>query len=162
MSDTALSIPPCSEGLERAWRRCHRHQVVSYYDFTPYSLSTAIGEMPCGCDIRDCESITEPEALSYLVTPSATTQKPAPDNLAIIRDGYLILYHQGESNHCPGCGKSQWMIGRSTAECAFCGTALQLAAPADPTERDILPAETPPTKIQLEKGPDHGITSPQG
>ena len=40
--------------------------------------------------------------------------------------GYLPLYHQGEVNRCPGCLRSQWLIGRSTAECAFCGTALPL------------------------------------
>jgi hypothetical protein len=30
-------------------------------------------------------------------------------------------------NHCPGCGRIQWLIGRVSAECAFCGTALPLA-----------------------------------
>jgi hypothetical protein len=42
--------------------------------------------------------------------------------------GYRIAYHPQEPNHCPGCGKSHWMIGRLTAECAFCGTALPLIA----------------------------------
>lgn len=42
--------------------------------------------------------------------------------------GYRIAYHQQEANHCPGCGKSHWMIGRMTAECAYCGTALPLNA----------------------------------
>ena len=40
--------------------------------------------------------------------------------------GYRIAYRQHEANHCPGCGQSQWMIGRMTAECAHCGTALPL------------------------------------
>lgn len=40
--------------------------------------------------------------------------------------GYIPLYHLGEVNHCPGCLRSHWLIGRSTAECAFCGTALPL------------------------------------
>lgn len=40
--------------------------------------------------------------------------------------GYLPVYHMGELNRCPGCLRSQWFIGRSTAECAFCGTALPL------------------------------------
>jgi len=39
----------------------------------------------------------------------------------------ILRYQQGEHNHCPGCGRSQWLIGRSTAECAFCHTALPLA-----------------------------------
>jgi hypothetical protein len=42
--------------------------------------------------------------------------------------GYRVAYHPQETNHCPGCGKSHWMIGRMTAECAFCGTALPLIA----------------------------------
>jgi hypothetical protein len=32
-----------------------------------------------------------------------------------------------ETNHCPGCGRTHWIIGRVTAECAFCGSALPLA-----------------------------------
>jgi hypothetical protein len=44
------------------------------------------------------------------------------------RSGYRVAYRPHESNHCPGCGKSQWLIGRLTAECAFCATALPLIA----------------------------------
>lgn len=44
--------------------------------------------------------------------------------------GYVILYHRAETNHCPGCGRSQWLVGRSTAECAHCGTALPIIQPA--------------------------------
>ncbi len=40
--------------------------------------------------------------------------------------GYSPIYHPGEVNRCPGCLRSQWLVGRSTAECAFCGTALPL------------------------------------
>ena len=40
--------------------------------------------------------------------------------------GYMPLYHSGEVNHCPGCLHSHWFIGRSSAECAFCGTTLTL------------------------------------
>lgn len=35
-------------------------------------------------------------------------------------------YRPHETNACPGCGQSHWMVGRMTAECAFCGTALPL------------------------------------
>jgi hypothetical protein len=45
--------------------------------------------------------------------------------------GYRVAYRQQEQNHCPGCGKSHWMIGRLTAECAFCGVALPLVAGAN-------------------------------
>lgn len=37
-------------------------------------------------------------------------------------------YRFGETNHCRGCGRSQWYIGRTTAECAFCSTAIPLEA----------------------------------
>ena len=40
--------------------------------------------------------------------------------------GYIIHYHVGEANHCPSCGRSQWMVGRLMAECAYCETALPL------------------------------------
>jgi hypothetical protein len=36
------------------------------------------------------------------------------------------IYYEGETNHCPGCSRTQWHIGRMTAECAFCATALPL------------------------------------
>jgi len=45
---------------------------------------------------------------------------------AIGRSGYRIAYHSHEVNHCPGCGKSHWLMGRMTAECAYCATALPL------------------------------------
>lgn len=42
--------------------------------------------------------------------------------------GYRVMYYQGEHNHCPGCGHSNWHIGRASAQCAFCDTTLLLAA----------------------------------
>lgn len=41
--------------------------------------------------------------------------------------GYHAVYRGGEINHCPGCGRTHWMIGRLLAECAFCATALPLS-----------------------------------
>ena len=40
--------------------------------------------------------------------------------------GYHAVYHAGEINHCPGCGRTHWIIGRISAECAFCSTAMPL------------------------------------
>lgn len=40
---------------------------------------------------------------------------------------YQPVYHDGKVNHCPGCGRTHWLIGRISAECAFCATALPLA-----------------------------------
>ena len=40
--------------------------------------------------------------------------------------GYHAVYRAGQTNHCPGCGRSHWIVGRLLAECAFCSTALPL------------------------------------
>ena len=41
--------------------------------------------------------------------------------------GYAIVYRPGAANFCPGCGRSHWYIGRSSAECAFCALAMPFA-----------------------------------
>ena len=41
--------------------------------------------------------------------------------------GYSIVYRAEEVNRCPGCGRTHWFVGRLSAECAFCETALPLA-----------------------------------
>lgn len=40
--------------------------------------------------------------------------------------GYHVVYREHEVNHCPGCGRTHWYVGRVLAECAFCQTALPL------------------------------------
>jgi hypothetical protein len=40
--------------------------------------------------------------------------------------GYCIVYREDVVNHCPGCGRTHWYVGRTTAECGFCTTALPL------------------------------------
>jgi hypothetical protein len=42
--------------------------------------------------------------------------------------GHHTIYREGEVNFCPGCGRTQWHIGRVSAECAFCSTAMPLEA----------------------------------
>jgi len=42
--------------------------------------------------------------------------------------GYHVVYREHEVNHCPGCSRTHWFVGRTMAECAFCGTALPLEA----------------------------------
>ncbi|HEX8640643.1 MAG TPA: hypothetical protein VF704_05750 [Allosphingosinicella sp.] len=42
------------------------------------------------------------------------------------RRGYAMVYRQDETNHCPGCGRTHWYVGRVSAECGFCATALPL------------------------------------
>lgn len=49
-----------------------------------------------------------------------------PCNVAAGQSGYRIAFHLDERNVCPGCGRSHWLVGRMTAECAFCATAIPL------------------------------------
>lgn len=41
--------------------------------------------------------------------------------------GYCPVYRDNQVNHCPGCGRTHWYVGRFSAECGFCATALPLA-----------------------------------
>lgn len=54
-----------------------------------------------------------------------------PRNHAFARQvanrGFQPLYHAGEPNRCPGCGGQHWHVGRMSAECATCATAIPLA-----------------------------------
>lgn len=57
--------------------------------------------------------VTEPARLAPSVDPALR--------------GFHVVYRAGETNHCPGCGRSHWLVGRALAECAFCACALPLA-----------------------------------
>jgi hypothetical protein len=41
--------------------------------------------------------------------------------------GYHAAYRFNEINRCPGCGRSHWHVGRVSAQCAFCDTAIPFA-----------------------------------
>ena len=43
--------------------------------------------------------------------------------------GYHVPY-RGSETPCPGCGRSNWYVGRMSAECAFCSTAVARAEAA--------------------------------
>ncbi|MCW3835996.1 hypothetical protein ACFQ1E_08090 [Sphingomonas canadensis] len=47
---------------------------------------------------------------------------PSRENL---KQGYAPLYRAGMA--CPGCGAGHWIVGRASAECASCHTAIPLA-----------------------------------
>ncbi len=53
---------------------------------------------------------------------------PSSHNPAV--RGYHAVYRENETNHCPGCGRTHWFVGRISAECGFCSTALPLAESA--------------------------------
>jgi len=54
-----------------------------------------------------------------------------PETLAdrLARRAYKAVYRPGQVNACPGCGRSQWIVGRTSAECAYasCGALLPLS-----------------------------------
>lgn len=45
--------------------------------------------------------------------------------------GHHVAYRGDGHDRCPGCGRSHWYVGRLSAECAFCTTAIPLAGNAD-------------------------------
>ena len=53
--------------------------------------------------------------------------EPAPFAPGLAKRGHHVVYRAQETNRCPGCGRSNWHVGRLTAECAFCGAAVPLA-----------------------------------
>jgi hypothetical protein len=58
-------------------------------------------------------------------------ERAKPDFAAgLAKRGHHIVYRVNDANHCPGCGRSQWYVGRVSAECGFCGTAVPLAETA--------------------------------
>lgn len=50
--------------------------------------------------------------------------------------GYHAVYREGQVNYCPGCSRTHWIIGRVTAECAFCSTALPLGDGCNQRDED--------------------------
>lgn len=65
---------------------------------------------------------------------------------SLAKRGHHIVYRANEANHCPGCGRSHWYIGRLSAECGFCGAAVALAettreaAQASPRASRVVPS----------------------
>jgi hypothetical protein len=57
------------------------------------------------------------------IMPHITDQRPPSTQAA---RGYHAVYRDGSVNHCPGCGRTHWYVGRLLAECGFCSTALPL------------------------------------
>lgn len=59
------------------------------------------------------------------------------------RRGYATVYRENELNHCPGCGRTHWLVGRVTAECGFCETALPLASATSQGMRGLFRGHRP-------------------
>lgn len=61
---------------------------------------------------------------------NAHSSIPQGGRFAASARGYQVLFHADTLNRCPGCHGTNWLVGRITAECARCGTALPLAEAA--------------------------------
>jgi hypothetical protein len=61
--------------------------------------------------------------------------------------GYHAVYREHQVNHCPGCGRTHWYVGRMTAECGFCATALPLAE-GSMTGGSLSRAHTPMWRVE--------------
>ncbi|WP_341209840.1 hypothetical protein [uncultured Sphingomonas sp.] len=66
-----VELPAIPKGEARAFVQCKTHGRVGYYDYVPYSFSTAVSVMPCGCDAKHAKSITE-EEFRVAFTPTPT------------------------------------------------------------------------------------------
>lgn len=44
----------------------------------------------------------------------------------IVSPQQILTYKPGTLTHCPTCSGTQWLIGRMTAQCAYCDTAMPL------------------------------------
>lgn len=68
-----------------------------------------------------------------------TTLPPEPGLIGLLAArGDVLVYRPSETNRCPRCHAAQWLVGRVSAECAVCATALPLVHPSLPqseTER---------------------------
>jgi hypothetical protein len=56
--------------------------------------------------------------------PASTASSPPP--FAALA-ATTPLYRLGDTNRCPDCGQSQWIVGRIHVECATCETILPIA-----------------------------------
>ncbi len=65
------------------------------------------------------------QAQNYAVPPVPSSPATTPFGARIEARGDQVNYRDGMD--CPDCGRGAFYIGRQSAECAHCGTALPLA-----------------------------------
>ena len=70
---------------------------------------------------------------------SATITAPVDYAARVTERGYVLIYRPMESNRCPGCGGSAWLVGRVTAECGLCQTASPILTPATSVIGSVAP-----------------------
>ena len=116
--------------------RSRKQPVMTSQGVVSYASSGVKGPRPAIGDSR------VPEVQVY--------ERAAPSFAATLaKRGHHVVYRNNALNHCPGCGRSHWIIGRITAECGFCETAIPLAeARGDYQNR-------PNNLVQRNSSPDH-------
>lgn len=68
-----------------------------------------------------------------MASPRALALRAEPLRVSSLRASIAIAgyappaYRVGETNRCPGCARSNFIVGRSSVECAFCATAMPIA-----------------------------------
>lgn len=68
--------------------------------------------------------------MSAAVIPLRRTAQPVPAASYGRAQRLNPVFTQGRVNACPACNAGSWHVGRVTAECAHCGTALAIVHPA--------------------------------
>ena len=68
----------------------------------------------------------------------ATRRPRTPSDYRAIQPsrGLLPAFDPDRPTRCPGCGGAHWQVGRHSAECARCATALPLAPTNTPANGD--------------------------
>lgn len=61
------------------------------------------------------------------MAPQRPTSDGASAHVLAIAPHYVVNYHPGTLNYCPGCSGTHWLVGRTMAQCARCEAALPLA-----------------------------------
>jgi len=58
----------------------------------------------------------------------------------VAQRAFILHYRPGRDNCCPGCGHSNWFVGRTAAECAMCTMVLPLREQITMQYREALAA----------------------
>lgn len=71
--------------------------------------------------------------VARILSRSARRAAAAPYQAPV--GAFVPSYWLGRQNNCPACTRSNWWIGRNSAECGFCGATLPFAGTAAPELR---------------------------
>ena len=130
-SGSDLRTPSCCVGPARCEWACYdtlaliQHLTMEYQDELhrpafPYKFKIKASGCP-----NDCVAAVARSDMSIIGTWRDDIQMRPEAIGEYVGKGLNIA--RDIVNRCPGCGKSNWHVGRISAECAHCETALPLA-----------------------------------